>query len=165
MKKVETRGRKWLLFFHLFMVSAWVGAAICITLLRFNSANPNSGDELFALNSSIKLLDDFVIIPAALGTLLSGFLISLLTNWGFFKHNWVTIKWVVTVSAVLFGAFFLGPWVNSITEITDSMRILALDDPNYHSYQRLHAIFGTIQMTILIVTVFISVFKPFKKKN
>ena len=66
---------------------------------------PN-GDELYAFNAAIKLLDDFIIIPAAMGSLITGILLCWLTNWGFFKFNWIIFKLISTIAQILFGTFF-----------------------------------------------------------
>lgn len=74
----------------------------------------------------MKIIDDFIIIPAALGSLITGLIISWFTNWGFFKFNWVTVKWIVTVSSILFDTFWLGPWLNGMAAISQAERLLAL---------------------------------------
>ena len=51
--------------------------------------------QLYGINLSMKLIDDFVIIPGGVGSLLTGLLYSIFTNWGWFKHKWVTTKWAI----------------------------------------------------------------------
>ncbi len=116
-------------------------------------------------NASIKLLDDFVVIPAAFGSLITGLLYSLLTDWGFFKFNWMVVKWVVTVASIIFGTFWLGPWVNGATAISDVERLLSLQNPVYLYSRQMNSYFGSLQMLILITLVFVSVFKPWGKRK
>ena len=142
-----------------------MGAAVSMILLNFVSMNIVNGDELFATNAAIKYIDDLIIIPAALGALFTGFLISLLTKWGFFRHRWVTVKWIVTVSAILFGTFFLGPWVNGFAAMSDTLRIEALANPSYISSKNFGTIFGIVQSVTILFLVFVSVIKPWKKKK
>jgi len=165
MKKLSQKGRSILLSIHIIFAGWWMGAAVSMILLNFLSGNIISGDELFATNAAIKHIDDFIIIPAALGSLLTGFLICLLTRWGFFRHRWVTVKWIVTITAILFGTFFLGPWVNGFVAISDTLRIDALADPIYVSSKNLNQIFGIAQTVIILFLVFVSVIKPWRKKK
>jgi len=168
MKRLGATGRKWVNGTHMFFASAWVGAAISLTTLRFFSITNDvlaNGDILYAINAGIKLIDDAVIIPAALGTLLTGFLISLLTPWGAFKHRWVAVKWVVTVLAILFGTFFLGPWVNELTELTDAFGAVSPAEKRFQVLIFHHTFWGGVQTVILISVVFISAIKPWGKKK
>ena len=55
----------------------------------------------------LKVIDDYLIIVGAVGCVLTGILYGLFTNWGFFRHRWITIKWLLTVLMVAMGIF---PW-------------------------------------------------------
>ncbi|RYD02224.1 hypothetical protein N752_25775 [Desulforamulus aquiferis] len=83
-----------------------------------------------------------------------------MTNWGFFKFHWLTVKWVITVGTILFGTFWLGPWVNGMTSIADLERSGAFDNPTFLHFRNMNAWFGSTQALLLVLTVFISVFKP-----
>jgi len=85
MKNLSLKGRLWLKGLHLFLICAWLGAGISMILLGFAKQQTTNGDELYAINAAIKLIDDFIVIPAAMGTLLTGLLFSLFTNWRFAK--------------------------------------------------------------------------------
>ena len=167
MKKLGPAGRNWLKGIHLTFVCTWIGAAASMLLVTsvFRASPPTEGESLFAVNSAIKLIDDFIVIPSALGCLLSGLVYSLFTNWGFFRHHWVTVKWVVTLATIIFGTFWLGPWLNGMTAISGKIGLTALSDPEYLSMRQLNTTFGYIQVAVLIATVFISVFKPWKRKT
>ena len=158
-------GRKWIIGIHIFSAGTWVGAALCMMLVQFLSRSPDDGGALYGFNMAVKLIDDFIIIPAAMGTLITGLLISLLTNWGFFKHAWVGFKWVVTVGAIIFGTFWLGPWVNGMTALADSLRLAALTNEAYLHARLMNTVFGSMQASILAATIFVSVFRPWGKKR
>ena len=97
--------------------------------------------------------------------MLTGILYSTFSNWGFFKHKWMVVKWIVTVAAILFGTFYLGPWETTMMEISGKLGMSALTDPSYLYNQRMNLFFGALQCLILMTTVFISIFKPWKKKK
>ena len=131
MAKLGVKGRQWLKGFHLFFVCAWVGTGLSMMLIGLLKGHVPNGDELYAFNAAIKLLDDFIIIPAAMGSLITGILLCWLTNWGFFKFNWIIFKLISTIAQILFGTFFLGPWTNGATAIAGAERVLALQNTAY----------------------------------
>ncbi len=163
MPELKSRGLKWLKSFHLIAVSCWVGGAVSLILLYFLKSGVADGGVLYGMNQSIHYVDKVVVvIPGAFGCLLTGLLYSSCTRWGFFKHGWLTIKWIVTVGAILFGTFFLGPWETTMMEISGKIGAACLHDQNYLYNERMNFIFGSIQVLILIITVFVSMFKPWK---
>lgn len=165
MARIGVKGQKLLKGVHLFFVCAWIGAAMSMILLGLTRGHIANGDELYAVNASIKVIDDLIIIPAALGTLITGLLFSLLTNWGFVKHNWIIFKLIITVVQILFGTFFLGPWVNGFTAISDAERLQALQNAVYLYDTRMNMYWGSLQVLMLIFVVFISVYKPWGKRQ
>jgi len=100
----------WLKGAHLIFVCLWVGGALGVMVIQNGGG---AGEALFGRDVAARLVDDFVVIPGAMGSLLTGLIYSLFTPWGFFKHRWVAVKWFITLYGVLFGTFFLGPWLNS----------------------------------------------------
>ncbi|GAB6179802.1 hypothetical protein JCM14036_11210 [Desulfotomaculum defluvii] len=165
MKTLGSTGRSWLKGFHIFFACLWIGAAASMILLTFVRGHIIDGDELWAVHASIKLIDDYIIIPSAIGCLMTGILFSLLTNWGFFKFNWIIVKYIINIAAILFGTFFLGPWVNGMEAISKVDRLLALQNDTYLYYLTMNKYFGSLQAIILIIAAFISVFKPWGKRE
>lgn len=166
MAELSARGLKWLKGFHLIAVSCWVGGGIALILLYFLKDGVTDGGVLYGINQSIHHVDiAVVVIPGAFGCLITGLVYSLLSNWGFFKHKWLIFKWVVTVTAILFGTFFLGPWETNMMDISGQLGILSLNDPAYLYNEKMNLAFGTVQLLVLLVTLFVSIFKPWRPKK
>lgn len=165
MKQIGLTGKAWLKGFHIFLACLWIGAAASMVLLSFFRGQITNGDELWAVHASIKMIDDFIIIPSAIGCLVTGILFSWLTNWGFFKFPWIIVKYVITIGAILFGTFYLGTWVNGMEAISKVERLAALENSTYLQYAKLNLYFGSLQAFTLIVAAFISVFKPWGKRG
>ena len=156
----------WLKGFHLIAVSSWIGGAVSLLALYFPKEGVNDGGVLYGINRSIHHVDmNIVVIPGAIGSLLTGLFYSLFSHWGFFKHNWLTFKWIVTVTAILFGTFFLGPWETAMMEISGKIGLASLTDSAYLFYQQMNLMFGTLQVLVLIITLFVSILKPWKSKK
>jgi uncharacterized membrane protein len=161
--KLTARGLKWLKGFHLVAVSCWIGGGVALILLYFLKEGVSDGNVLYGINRSIHHVDlAVVVIPGALGCFLTGLIYSSFSNWGFFRHGWMIFKWIVTVAAILFGTFFLGPWETAMMEISGKLGISSLSNTDYLYNEKMNLIFGASQILVLVITVFISIFKPWK---
>ena len=166
MVHLTTKGLKWLKGFHLLAVSCWVGGALSLILLYFLKEGVTDGGVLYGINKSIHHVDNaIVVIPGAIGCLFTGLIYSLFSNWGFFKHTWLTFKWIVTLVAIIFGTFFLGPWETAMMEISGKIGMSSWGNAAYLYNQKMNLLFGSMQVTILMITIFISILKPWKKKH
>lgn len=163
MPKLKAKGLKWLKGFHLIAVCCWVGGAVSLILLYFLKNGVDDGGILYGVNQSIHHVDmSVVVIPGAFGCLLTGLMYSVFSSWGFFKHTWMIFKWFVTVTAILFGTFYLGPWETKMMEISGKIGISSLNDSVYLYNEKMNLVFGTIQVLVLMITIFISIFKPWR---
>ena len=163
MKKISPKAQRWLKSFHIFFAGLWVGAAACLTLKNF-FINPDNGMELYGIIVTLKFVDDLILIPGAVGSLLTALIYSLWTNWGWFKHRWITVKWCINIFGLIFGTFFLGPWLNGLPPIVKKLGLDALSDPTYLHNRRMLMTLGTIQAATVFFAVFISVLKPWRKR-
>jgi hypothetical protein len=157
-------GRKWALILHLLCMALWLGSAIAMMTIAILRPNPpQTGVELAAHWLAIKLIDDFVIIGSAGGSLLTGLFLSWKTKWGFFQWYWVAFKLIATVGMVIFGATFLGPWIDATAAAAQRHGLAALEQPEYSQPMTQMLIWGTVQIVLLIAIVVISIFKPWGK--
>jgi uncharacterized membrane protein len=163
MPKLSARGLKWLKGFHLIAVSCWIGGGFALVLLYFLKNGVTDGGVLYGINQSTHHVDwVVVIIPGAFGCLTTGLLFSVCSNWGFFRHTWIVFKWIITILAILFGSYFLGPWETAMVEISGKLGIASLRSPEYLYNERMHVIFAAVQLLALFTMVFVSIFKPWK---
>src|SRR3990172_2472827 len=140
-----TTGKQWLKSIHLILSVIWLGAAISMNILRFAWA-PSAQGDLYAVDHSIALIDNWVVVPAAWGALLTGLLESWLTSWGFFKYRWVTVKWIGTVAIMIYAPLFVSQWDRKIEAISEVEGLLALQNPAYLQYRLLYTLSGVVQI-------------------
>jgi hypothetical protein len=162
MPRIGPKGRKWLKIFHVLFACMWVGGGIVLTIMIWWVA-ASDGMELYGKLAAMKLVDDAVIIPGANGMLLTGLLYSLFTRWGWFKHRWIVVKWCINLYGVLFGTFYLGPWLNALPPIAREEGMAALLNPVYAHNHRMLLFWGTFQVSTLVLALFVTVLKPWKK--
>jgi len=159
-----TTGRQWLKSIHLILSVIWLGAAISMNILRFAWVPSGNGD-LYAVDHSIALIDDWVVVPSAWGSLLTGFLESWLTTWGFFKYRWVTVKWIVTVVIMIYAPLFIAQWDRNIEAISKVEGLLALQNSAYLQYRLLYTLSGIGLIAALALLSVISTLKPWTKQD
>ncbi len=163
-RKLKPQGVKIVKMFHIFFAFCWIVGGIALCLLVFITY-PESGDELYMRSRILQIVDDYFIIYGAFGALITGLVYSIWTNWGFFKHTWIIVKWIMIILQIVFGSFVLGPCINNNVIIADQLRDAALTDPAFLENIHMTQIWGTIQTAFLLVVIVISVQKPWKKKK
>jgi hypothetical protein len=164
MKRLSVKSKNWLLSLHVASGGIWLGTALCLVAVAIVKGNTVDGDELYGINSVLKLLDDWVIIPAATLSLVTGGFLCWLTIWGFAKHYWVIVKWIATVLLIVTGTIWLGPWLNAMTAISQSDRLHALQNPLYLFDRQGVIIGGLVQTACVLAIVAISVVKPWGRR-
>jgi hypothetical protein len=163
MKKLSGRSQRWLKSVHLLCAAVWTSSAIALIAMQVG-LHADGGGELYGILRAAKFIDDFLIIPGAVGSLLTGLIYSIWTKWGFFRHRWITVKWVINVGGILFGTFFLGVWLNSLPPLAARLGLDALSDPIFIRNRMLNLVFGGIQTFSLVFALVISVIKPWSRR-
>ncbi|NDV82722.1 hypothetical protein D0T87_12125 [Bacteroides sp. 51] len=150
--------------FHIFFAFSWIIGGVVLCVLAFVT-HPETGGELYMRSRILQIVDDYFIVCGALGALITGLIYSIWTNWGFFKHPWIIVKWVMTILQMVFGTFVLGPYINDNVIIASQLRDAALTDPAFLANVESTQLWGTVQVSLLIVLIVISVQKPWKKSK
>ncbi len=140
----------------------WVVGVATMALLCL--LNPKTGDELFMTLNISRFVDDVLVIPGAILTVVTAILYGAFTNWGFFKHRWITVKWVLSILIIIIGTFYFSPLLDNTLAMVDHSRDIALGKPQTEENIRTIFIGGVCQGSALIFLVIISVLKPWKKK-
>lgn len=162
--KLGATGRAWLKGFHILFIATWVGAMVCFLLLHL-FYRPASGAETHAVQAAFTRIDDWVIIPSAMGSLLTGLLISWLTPWGFFKWRWVTVKWIGTFAVIFAGSLMIGPRLNTMEALSAAEPLRVLQSSAFRNDHQVISIVLVPQVLLLLFMVIISVLKPWKDKT
>jgi hypothetical protein len=118
MPKLSTGQKNWLLSAHIGFAALWTGAVLSMFLLSLRNTSSINADVLNALDSAINLLDDWIVIPSAIGSVVTATFLCWVTNYGFTKFYWVITKWFLTTGLVVFGTFWLFPWGNTAERLS-----------------------------------------------
>lgn len=155
---------KYLKILHLLFAFMWIGGAFAmISILGF--VHPTTPDGLYIRSLSAQLIDDLLIIPGAVGILLSGVVYGTWSNLGFFRHRWIVAKWLITIAMVMLGTFAMGGWVNGNVYTPETLdRYITEQDLFVRNVNRT-ILWGGVQTACLLVVVWISVVKPWKRRS
>ena len=93
--------RKFALTVHLTFSVGWIGAVVAYLALVVAAMTSEDAQPLRAAWLAMELIGWYVIVPLALASLLTGFVMSLATPWGLFRHYWVLSSLVLTILATV----------------------------------------------------------------
>ena len=163
-KKLTQNQKSWWLISHLLFTAMWIGGGftqiVMIVLIHLTT----SGEFLYAAHSFMHIFDLALIIPGALGVVITGIVLSVRTHWGLTKYYWIISKEVIALILIASGGV-LNIWVQDAIHITLTERLDALNNPAYLHDRLMLLIFGAGQLILLVTVVLISVKKPWGKRK
>lgn len=164
MAGIGRKGRLWLRAFHVFFMGLFMGSFISEF---FIIASKGSAQSDCALQAMYKIVDTFGIVngPCGGGIIITGLLLCWLTPWGFFKHKWVVYQGVIVVLYLLVYFTFTNPLVAKLAALAEAEGLSALQNPEYISAWKREIILYTFCMLLPISAAFISVIKPWRKRE
>lgn len=164
MKITKNRSLKLLKVFHLLSAFLWTGGAFCMMILVF-FVKPDEGYGMQTFAVSLKMIDDWMVIIGAIGCFITGLLYGIVTRWGFFKHRWITVKWITALYMMISGTFAMGPCVDGNVLLSEDKSQYRLNSEMFWNNVLSIKWWGAIQILLLVVTIIISIYKPWERKK
>ena len=148
--------RKFGLTAHITFSVGWFGAVAGFLALAIAGLTSQNPQIVVSSYISMDLITWFVIVPACFGTLLTGLIQSLATQWGMFRYYWVLVKFVLTIVATIVLLVHMQP----ISYMADMVSGATLSDSDLRGLRiQLIADAGAALLVLLVATT-ISVYKP-----
>jgi hypothetical protein len=150
-RRLRPRARKLLLTAHVAASVGLLGTDGAILLLAVEGAR---GAEPAGVYPAAQLIGSLLLVPLALTALVTGIVQGLLTPWGLLRHWWVALKLALTTAGTVLALVVLTPALAGLADaagrgaIPMAQRLLLVRDSGAAS-------------VVLLVTVALSVFKPF----
>ncbi len=163
--KLSVKQKNWVLSFHIGFAGLWTGTILCMFLITLRNKYTANSDILFAFHSMVNLLDDVIVIPAGIGSVLTATLLCWGSNYGFFKFYWVITKWILTIGLIILGSFWLFSWSNTAENIALSEGLEAFKNPIYLFDVKGVLIGCLIQVLFLLIIIAISTLKPWGRRT
>lgn len=159
---MSPKGLKILKIFHLLFAIMWIGGVMALICVGMGSS-PKNNEMVYMSAIDQLIIDEFFLIPGGIGIVITAIIYAIFTKWGFWKHNWLKVKWVFTIALVIIGAGYMGVLIKENVAYIEGVMPTTEYLAQYWVNVRNIAIAGIIQMIGFISIVIISVFKPWKK--
>lgn len=164
MEKVGPNGMKWLKIIHVFLVVLFFGGILSSLALNLH-IDFTRYDESYLGYKNLIIISDNIVRWGAIGTLLVGFTYGFFTNWGFFKHRWVGVKFVLYIIQTIIGIFVIDKLMLANMELLETQKIMALSNPIFIQNHEIRQCAVYFQVIITIFIFIISFLKPWRKKK
>jgi uncharacterized membrane protein len=101
--KITITQKRWLLSAHILCTVAWVGAGLCSLVFNITALLTHEPHLLNATYVLIDALDKAILRGGAVGAIITGILLSVLTHWGLLRFYWIIVKEIVSVVCIVEG--------------------------------------------------------------
>ncbi|MFI2187259.1 DUF2269 domain-containing protein [Streptomyces sioyaensis] len=114
MQQLSRPARRAVLVLHVAVSVSWLGLTLGLLALGLTGYTTGSPEMATAAYRAMKVFGDWLVLPIALMSLVSGLVLSLGTPWGLARHRWVVIKFWLTLLTLLLSVFALRPGINHL---------------------------------------------------
>lgn len=115
-KPLKRPVRRATLVVHVAASAGWLGLTLGLLALALTAYTTESASVIEASYRSMRVFTDWLVLPVAFLTLVSGLVLSLGTKWGLARHRWVFIKFWLTLATTTGSALALRPGVSSAAD-------------------------------------------------
>jgi uncharacterized membrane protein len=157
MKKLSGTGYKIVKIIHILSASIWIGTAITVFYMLKVFLNK---DNVLPILQAVQNIDFFVIIPSNLMTFITGLIFSTGTDWRFFKHKWIIIKYIINLLPIIGGALIFGHPIFSMIAIAEEKGADALASTEFIMSNKFMTVAFIVMIALLFFAVYLSVYKP-----
>lgn len=159
MKKLKRKGMKRLLTIHMITASIWLGSVVSMWVFAYLLFFQMSEVEFLISARWLPMIYIFVVLPASVTTMLEGLVYGIFTTWGFIKHRWIILKWILAIlTDVITGAGVIRESFMTINRVSEQGFVGGFRDGG------LIMGFISIQVVLLLVVMVVSMYKPKLKK-
>lgn len=111
-KPLKRPVRRGLLVAHVAVSVSWLGLTVGLLTLGVAAFVTGDATTAQAATRAMKIFGDWLVIPVALLSLLSGLVLALGTPWGLARHRWVWTKFWLTLITAGLSIFSLRPGID-----------------------------------------------------
>ncbi len=145
--------RKFALTVHLTCSVGWIGAVIAYLALGIAAVTTPDTQTVRAAWIGMDLTGWWVIVPLAITALLTGFVMSLGTHWGLFRHYWVLFSLALTTLCTVVLVLHM-PTVSAVAKLAQTLEgadLRALGGDLFHP---------AVGLLVLLAITVLNVYKP-----
>lgn len=149
--------RKLVLTIHVITTMGWLGSAAAYIPIAAYVLSNQDADMLRSSIQIMSLVANYIVVPVAFASLLTGVALSLGTRWGLFRHYWIFFKLLFTVLAV----FMLVAYIQELSHAASIASKSALSNADISILKdSIHIVHPSGGLLIVLVVTVLSVYKP-----
>ncbi|MDO5521910.1 MAG: FMN-binding protein [bacterium] len=150
---------------HMISVISIVGGFLAmLVMLLGRDMTSFTGNEIIYDKMGLKLFNTTIIYGAILMVFtILGY--SLFTEWGVIKYRFIIIKWALLIGVFCIAWFLVGSAVSGMASISDAGLHMSNMKTKYCDYYNRAVLSLTAELILLLITMFISIRKPFGKRD
>lgn len=145
--------RKLALATHLTLSVGWIGAVAAYLALGVAAVSTQDAQTVRGAWIAMEVTGWYVIVPLALGSLLTGLVMALGSRWGLFRHYWVLASLALTTLAVAVLLLHM-PTVSSQADVA---RVASASDLDQLGGDLFHSALGLV---VLLAVQVLNLYKP-----
>lgn len=163
MRKFGSIGLKILKMSHILLIVLFLGG-ILSSFALIMKLNLSNFEEVYMAYKTFNIISDNVVKIGAQGTILLGAVYGFYTKWGFIKHKWLAVKWILFIVQTFVGILIVDKLMVANTALLETEKVLALSNPLFlhNHYLRLYVVIAQIGLTLF--ALILSVLKPGRSK-
>jgi len=158
----SAKTQRWVKAIHVVSAALWLGALTGMALLGSETASV-ADRARFGLDRAAYLLHDRVLFGAFIVTLATGLIFALFTKWGFFRHHWLTVKWVLAGTLFAITLWPQSSAVSGMVALADA-GVAEMHGLRYSDFARTSLWLAIAQLVVVVAIFFLSAIKPFGKR-
>jgi len=164
MRKFGSLGLKILKMSHILLIVLFLGG-ILSSFALIMKLDLSNFDDVYMAYKTFNILSDNVVKIGAQGTILLGAIYGFFTKWGFIKHKWLAVKWILFIMQTFVGILIVDKLMVANTVLLETEKVLALSNPLFlhNHYLRLYVVITQIGLTLF--ALILSVLKPGRSKR
>jgi hypothetical protein len=148
--------RRSILTAHITFSVGWLGAVGAFLALAIAGLKAQDVQLVRSAYIAMEVIGWYVIVPACIGSFFSGMVNALGTQWGLFRHYWVTVKFILTLATTAILLLHMQP-IGHMAGLAAKPDFLIHDT---HPLQIQLVANAVAPMLVLLVITAISVYKP-----
>lgn len=128
MWKFGSLGLKILKMFHILLIVLFLGGILSsfALILRLNLTN---FEDVYSNYKVFNIISDNVVKMGAQGTILLGAIYGFFTRWGFIRHKWLAVKWLLFIAQTFIGILVVDKLMVANLTLLESEKVFALTNP------------------------------------
>jgi hypothetical protein len=159
MRKFGSLSLKLLKMVHMLMIVLFLGG-ILSSFALIMKLDLSNFEDVYLTYRSFNTISDNIVKVGAQGTILLGAVYGFFTKWGFIKHKWLAVKWILFIAQTFVGILIVDKLMVANLTLLGTEKVMALSDPVFihNHFLRLYVVIGQIGLTL--VALILSVLKP-----